>query len=116
MRDLMPSRRQRKLRNRRWIIAGTARFGHKNPYVAVPFLARIVRCMDLFRLYLGVRSERRDLGTHAGMHVELPSVIATFEVLTLNPSAGERNSAMRADVFHGESASVCVASKHQRMS
>src|SRR6184192_1574394 len=116
MGDLMPSRRQRKLRNRRWIGCRTARFGHKNPYISVPFLARIVRSVDLFWLYLGVRSERRDLCTRAGVHIELPSVVAAFEVLTLNPAAGKGNSAVWTDVLHGESMAVSIASKHQWLS
>src|SRR5436309_15426055 len=116
MRDFVPSGRQWKLRNRRRISSRTARFGHKNPHISVPFCARIVRSVDLFRLYLGVRSERRDLCTRAGMHIELPSVVAAFEVLTLNPAAGKGNSAVWTDVLHGESMAVSIASKHQWLS
>src|SRR5437868_7645949 len=112
MRDFIALRWQRKLRNRRRIAPRTARFGHEKPHVSVAFLAWIVRSMNFFRLYHGVSGQRRDLSACPRVHIELPSVITTFEVLSVNSTAGERNTAMGADVLHRKSAPVNVASKH----
>src|SRR5207302_7855359 len=110
LRDLVFPAGEWKLRNRRRIQNGTARFRHEDPHVSIALLAWIMRSVNLLRAYPRIGSKRRDLHAGAGMHVELPSVIAALEVLSFDSAAGERNAAMRTDVLHRERMAIRIAS------
>src|SRR5689334_4091401 len=115
MRDSIVLAGQWQLRGSRRIQGRAAGFCHVHPHVAVALLAGIVGCMNLVGPDAGIGSKRRNVSTGAGMDVELPAVIAALKILSFHPAAGERNSAMRTNVLHGESSTIGIASKDDRL-
>src|SRR6185312_6450166 len=102
-------------RNRRRIRDRAARFRHEDPDVSVSLFAGIIGGVNLLRLDPRILGERRNLRTSAGVYVESPAVIAALEVLSLDPTAGKGNAAVRTNVLHGEGSVIGVTPENERL-
>jgi hypothetical protein len=61
-----------------------------------------------------IRGERRDQLALAVVHIELPAVVATLEILSIESAAVQRHAAMRAGVAQGEGLLPAVATDYER--
>ena len=52
--------------------------------------------------------------TLAGMGVEFPAMITTFELLAVQPSIGKRHASVRAGISQGKRTSAPVPPDHER--
>src|SRR5215469_5931840 len=83
---------------------------NEDPDVAVALFAGIANGVNLFRIEPGIGGEGRNLSAGAGVHVKLPAVVGALDLLPVNGSVGERHTAMRTTVAHGEGAALLIAS------
>src|ERR1700679_3053202 len=90
----------------------TARPGHVDPGVSIPLLAGKCGGVDAPRIGI-LAGQRRDLHALPGLGLEDPTVILAGDRAAIEPSARERNTAMRAAVAHGKDAAILFAAQHQ---
>ena len=72
-----------------------AGLGNENPDEAVVFLAGIAAGVNAIDFELLVRSQRRNQLALSGVRVESPAVVAAFDLLAIELTAGKRHAAMR---------------------
>src|SRR6266853_4311150 len=93
--------------------AGWAGIGYEDPDEVVAFFAGIAAGVDAVEFQRLIGDERRDQLALAGMGVESPAVVGTFDLLAVEVSAGKRHTAVRAGVAQGEGLAWLVASHYQ---
>ena len=94
-------------------LGASAPLRHVYPEVSILLAAGERAGVDLADIELVVGHERRDLAALAADRLELPAVIRTFQVLPVEPAAGERHAAVRTTVARREGAAFGIASQHQ---
>jgi len=90
------------------------RLRHEDPDVIVSFLAGEAARIDAIDFQILVRSEGGNFATLSRVGVELPAVIAAFELFAVEGAAGKGHSAVRAGVTQSESPALGVATNDQR--
>src|SRR3981189_786039 len=93
--------------------AGWAGIGNEDPDEVVALFAGIAAGVDAVDLQRLLGDERRDQLALAGMGVESPAVVGTFDLLAVEVSEGKRHAAMRAGVAQGKGLAWLVASNYQ---
>src|SRR6266403_3183304 len=93
--------------------AGWAGIGNENPDEIVALFAGIAAGVDAVDFQRLIGDERRDQLALAGVGVESPAVVGTFDLLAVEVSAGKRHAAMRAGVAQSEGLAWLVASHYQ---
>src|ERR1700674_280437 len=90
--------------------AGWAGIGNEDPDEVVALFAGIAAGVDAVDFQSLIGDERRDQFALAGVGVECPAVVAAFDLLAVEVSAGKRHAAMRAGIAQGEGLAWSVAS------
>src|SRR5208282_2194890 len=101
------SRRGRGLRE---ASTGRAGIGNVDPDEIVALFAGIAARVDAVDFQILLRHKRWDQLALAGVGVESPTVVRTFDLLAVELSAGERHAAMRTGVAQGKGLALPVAS------
>src|SRR5438445_550526 len=93
--------------------AGWAGIGNEDPDEIVALFAGIAAGVDAVDLQRLLGDERGDQLALAGVGVESPAVVGTFDLLAVEVSAGKRHAAVRAGVARSEGLALLVASNYQ---
>src|SRR6267378_1881686 len=90
--------------------AGWAGIGYEDPDKVVALFAGIAAGVDAVDFQRLIGDERRDQLALAGVGIESPAVVAAFDLLAVEVSAGKRHAAVRAGVTQSEGLAWLVAS------
>src|SRR5438132_1324504 len=90
------------------------RLRNEDPDVVVVLLAGKTARVDAVQFELLIRGEGWNVLALTGMGVEFPAMIATFDLLAVEPSIGKRHASVRAGISQGKRTSAPVPPDHER--
>ena len=90
------------------------RLRNEDPDEAVMLFAGVAAGVDAIDFEFLIGGERRNQLALAGVRVEAPAVVAAFDLIAVETSAGERHAAVRAGVLQCETTVLSVAPDDQR--
>src|SRR5262249_14415932 len=89
------------------------RLRHKHPHIVVVFFTGVTPGENPIHFEALVRQQRWDEPPLAGVSIELPAVVAALQIVSFEPSEGERHAAVRASIAKRKALAGAVPAKNQ---